>query len=516
MAAHPIPIRRLACALLAGAALGPWSAPAPAAAPPACDHTIALDQLAIDAGAARPGETLCLAGGTRGVPLHITGLHGTAAQPIRIVNAPDQRVVFDTPGEPAIRIRDSSHLQLTGSHRSGSPAVPWGIAVRHARNKGIRIDGASHDLELDYLEVSGVTFSGRSAAGIWVQGTGSGAPVAGIEIHHCYVHDVGSEGLYVGPSDYYAGAPAGRDVHLHHNRIEDSGWDGIQVGGITRGCRIDHNTVRRDSRADEPGQRAGINANPGSDCRIEANRVLGGNGPGILLNDPRGGRIVNNVVAHAGREGIKVNRNDFEAPAAITIDHNSVVAPAGHGIAYYDDHGSPWTVRNNLLAAVGGSALAGTWRPNGTLGGNVTGALAVFRFRDPAADDYRLTAGAPAIDAGVAAGVPDDRDGVPRDTAPDAGAHELLADPPDRDGDGIADARDVCPDQPDPDQRDTDGDGIGNRCDPDFNNDGRVNFADLAYFTARSAEIHVDLDGDGQRDGRDLQRLRQWFLRPPG
>ena len=480
----------------------------------ACDRHIPLTQTALTHAA--PGETLCLQGGLRSAPLHIEGLHGTAAAPIRIVNAPGERVVFDTPGTEAIRIRDSSHLQLTGSHQNGRPGDPYGIAVQRARNKGIRIDGASHDLELDYLEVSGVTFLNRSAAGIWFNGTGSGAPARGLDLHHCYVHDVGSEGIYIGPSDYYAGGPAGRAIHVHHNRVEDTGWDAIQVGAARQDCAIHHNTVRRDSRAGEPGQRAGINANDGSRCAIYANRILDGGGTGVLLNQPAGGEVYDNLVVRAALEGIKVNRNDHEAPGAIAIQHNTVVAAAGHGIAYYDNHGAPYTVRNNLLADIGGIPLAGTWRPNGQVDHNTVGDLAGLAFRDPARDDYHPAAGSPAIDAGAATAIATDLDGVPRQGAPDTGAYEYLPAPADRDGDGIDDAHDNCPAQANPTQRDTDGDRHGNRCDPDFDNDGRINFRDLARFVSRPGEVHVDLDGDGQRDGRDLDILRGFFLRGPG
>jgi hypothetical protein len=50
------------------------------------------------------------------------------------------------------------------------------------------------------------------------------------------------------------------------------------------------------------------------------------------------------------------------------------------------------------------------------------------------------------------------------------------------DGDSIADSSDNCTLVQNNDQRDTDGDGYGNRCDPDFDNNGIVQAADLAYF----------------------------------
>jgi hypothetical protein len=46
------------------------------------------------------------------------------------------------------------------------------------------------------------------------------------------------------------------------------------------------------------------------------------------------------------------------------------------------------------------------------------------RLANPAADDYRLRSGSPAVDRGAPAGVPFDLDGAPRDGAPDIGAYE--------------------------------------------------------------------------------------------
>ena len=54
--------------------------------------------------------------------------------------------------------------------------------------------------------------------------------------------------------------------------------------------------------------------------------------------------------------------------------------------------------------------------------------------------------------------------------------------PPDSGGDGVRDFVDNCIFAMSPDQRDTDLDGFGNLCDPDFNNDGGVNFVDLGIF----------------------------------
>ncbi|MBT8145116.1 MAG: hypothetical protein KJO55_10465, partial [Gammaproteobacteria bacterium] len=90
--------------------------------------------------------------------------------------------------------------------------------------------------------------------------------------------------------------------------------------------------------------------------------------------------------------------------------------------------------------------------------------------------------------------------------------------PPDSDGDGVVDDVDNCTIAANADQTDTDGDGYGNACDPDFNNDGSVNFIDLqimkqAFF---SADPDVDLTGDGIVNFADLQILKLLFFGSPG
>ena len=89
---------------------------------------------------------------------------------------------------------------------------------------------------------------------------------------------------------------------------------------------------------------------------------------------------------------------------------------------------------------------------------------------------------------------------------------------PDSDGDDVPDVIDNCLGIYNPDQRDTDGDGYGNRCDADLNNDGVVNFADLALFRQRFGTVDPDADfnGDGVVNFQDLAIFAQLFGKPPG
>ena len=88
----------------------------------------------------------------------------------------------------------------------------------------------------------------------------------------------------------------------------------------------------------------------------------------------------------------------------------------------------------------------------------------------------------------------------------------------DADRDGVDDGRDNCLGAANPGQQDADGDGFGNWCDADFNNDGRVNFADLAAFRASfsTTEPETDLDSNGRVNFADLARFQALFGKPPG
>ncbi len=88
----------------------------------------------------------------------------------------------------------------------------------------------------------------------------------------------------------------------------------------------------------------------------------------------------------------------------------------------------------------------------------------------------------------------------------------------DTDGDGLADRVDNCTLHANPDQVDVDADGFGNRCDPDFDQTGSVNFADLAYIKSvfLSDDALADLNGDGTVSFGDIAIVKAFFLGSPG
>jgi hypothetical protein len=99
-----------------------------------------------------------------------------------------------------------------------------------------------------------------------------------------------------------------------------------------------------------------------------------------------------------------------------------------------------------------------------------------------------------------------------------------VPDPPDTDADGLEDCEDNCVDDFNPDQIDADLDGYGNRCDPDFDNNGVVGASDLGLFRIHFGYVEgdpeydllYDLDTNGGIGAADLGIFRRFFGLPPG
>lgn len=89
---------------------------------------------------------------------------------------------------------------------------------------------------------------------------------------------------------------------------------------------------------------------------------------------------------------------------------------------------------------------------------------------------------------------------------------------PDADTDGIPDDEDNCTLISNPGQYDSNGDDFGNRCDPDLNDDGIVNFIDLGIMKSvfLTNDRHADLNGDRIVNFIDLGIMKSFFLKAPG
>jgi len=446
-----------------------------------CSHIIGQTVSVADAltnyADVRPGDMVCIAAGLRG-DLLLRNFQGTAEDPITFINLRGQ-VVIHSGISHGILVQNSRFFRLTGT---GTDDIQYGLKVVTSTNVGIDIGYKSSDFEIDHIEVSGVGGAGISAKTEAVCSDGSsndydydgdgiklGDPddvvnrnnftQYNLAFHDNYIHDVGTEGIYVG-SSFYVGqearcnsgtetiyAPIIEGVSIHNNKITDTGWDGIQVGSATENCSIHYNEILRDSQANEPYQQSSIMNNPGSVCNIHSNFIQNGGGPGIFVQGNGGNIIYNNLIVNPGQNkpfgnncGDGITVIDGSNPGnSIYILNNTVVTPKNFGINFASDKGADNRIQNNIIVAPGSYYLCGedayiqVWRHTNVLTANnlKSTTLAEIKFIAPASNNYAIRSDSPAVDSGINwnLGVaPVDYAGIsrPQGKSYDIGAYEFV------------------------------------------------------------------------------------------
>lgn len=421
-----------------------------------CDHSIEVGTTNVkgaDLGV-QPGDVVCVQAGERPF-LVVEGFVGTAAAPVVIKNCGGQVKIKNADRGYGLLINASSFFRLTGT---GDPAFEYGFDVSATRTgpdysaSGVPVGDLSTDYELDHLEVHHTGFAGFS---LKTESRCDGSANLGnfvqknTRVHHTYVHDTGGEGFYVGSTGY-----GGRDfqcngqteklfphehwgVNISDNRIENTGWDGLQIGVTPKDCVVSRNVITGVGRtASDKVQTRGIQIGGASVCNITDNYLADGPTIGIFVLGAGSTLVQNNVVVDFAEDGIYGNdqQNNAIAGASYVFLHNTVVRSGDTGISLFGTLIQGNAVVNNLLVESGGNALG--------VGGNVDavqqGNLEVATtgeagFQDAKAGDFHLTADSAARDVGeLVSGfsTEKDRDGVTRDAKPDVGAYEYSDAPP--------------------------------------------------------------------------------------
>ncbi|MBD1582592.1 LamG domain-containing protein [Pseudoalteromonas sp. S16_S37] len=360
-----------------------------------------------------PGAVLCVKGAPSGASneLRIENVAGSADAPITLINTGGQ-VVFknrDNSGyiDTALEVLNSQHLRITGS---GNQAYQYGFTVDGrvgTVRKGVSYYKRSSDIEMDHFEVgyttqSGVnlkTFSNCSDGSVPARyaeqnetpqfydayneplvlhdtpeqyqkehmhdynndGAIDQLDASGrnemafynASIHHNYIHNTGTEGMYIGSNGSYrlykatqhpdpfhlpgsgmgdnerricqyyqapdkqqqvafgdynepmAGQLVG--VKIYSNQVDRTGWDSINVKSSAVSCEIFDNHVTNFSTKNYDRDQIGaISLQTNTYCDVYRNTLEGGDegGYGLGIHAPTiGGVIANNVIKGAGKGG---------------------------------------------------------------------------------------------------------------------------------------------------------------------------------------------------------------------
>ncbi|MBK9638513.1 MAG: right-handed parallel beta-helix repeat-containing protein [Bacteroidetes bacterium] len=371
-----------------------------------------------------PGDTLLLTEGTR--PFIIfKNIIGTPEHPITIINQ-GGTVEINSDHYFGISIRKSKHIKMTGT---GDSTSLYGIRIFNRIGSGLSIGDFSTDFEIEYVEVGNSQYSGIIA---------KTEPFCGFDrntfiqentlIHHCYVHDTGTEGMYIG-STFYAGQtiqcsgvpnsvlpPLLRNVDIHHNRVENTGWDGIQVASAVN-TKIHHNQIKHDSQQLAEWQMTGIALGEGSTGEIYNNKIIDGEGLGIYTKGLGDVFIYNNQIIRpgfknnspSGKYGIYIEGNASFPGMYFHIINNLIINPKFEGIRFLNAKGAPKNnIQNNVIVQESyliiddKASFINTLSQQINVSNNFTTTdMSTVRFNNAMQDDFTVEEGSVLIDGGT-------------------------------------------------------------------------------------------------------------------
>jgi hypothetical protein len=238
-----------------------------------------------------PGDRLFIS--PRTTKLTLRRIHGTAAQPIIVVNHGGQ-VIIEDEDWVGIDVVDCQYLRLTGTG-SGNE---YGFVVRDPTNCGVFIRAGSEHIEIDHIEVGPSGGAGIRAHSFYSD-VPDGWVMEDIHIHDCYIHNTRVEGMYLG--NYQDMHPASDGLDVHDNILRSIDLEGIQVKNFAN-VRIYHNDLRDIGMRYSPGQgRSGIDLqhDHGSEGVVYDNYIENAR-RGIELNGAGPTEIYGNVIVGCG------------------------------------------------------------------------------------------------------------------------------------------------------------------------------------------------------------------------
>lgn len=274
------------------------------------------------------GKKICIQGGQHGTITFRELITGKSGNPVIITNC-GGLVTIDGVSTSGIRFWDSRYIKLVGN---GCPNIEYGFRIKGGGNLvdfGITSVGYDMtDFEVAYLNIGGDSGTPGSA-GLKMKleprcsdtqdRDDPNKPVMrNILIHHNYIHNVGTEGMYIGKGDdSYDGKEkvcngqteivrslSLRHVRIYDNIITDTGWDGLQLKDADEDVRVYNNIIRNFGIKNVGAQNEGLYLGSGVVGDVYRNSVINGTGNGFQYMGAGNLNFHSNIISNVGEFGI--------------------------------------------------------------------------------------------------------------------------------------------------------------------------------------------------------------------
>lgn len=406
-----------------------------------CDHTITASNPYVNGQSlgVKPGDVVCIKAGNYPY-LNLFNFQGSSSNPITIKNCGGQVRIGNSSTAYGIVMNNNKHIRLTGTGSSDK----YGFRVDGGSKylaSGFAIATKSSDFEIDHLEITKVE------AGVIAKTNPScdastwkgNYTMRNVKFHDFYIHDIKGEGFYIGHTSLKVAVKCNgstkqvephliENLRVYNNRVENAGWDGIQVAQASKNCEIYNNRVYNYGTAKKSSQQAGILVGGNTTGKVYNNWVQKGSGSGIQVFGTGTITVYNNMIVEVGEDAIFC---DDRSPSPMTVRfvNNTIINAEDAGIRMYSDESAGNLAKNNIIVSGNGKYIA-------KLNGNVklsesnnynTGSISKVEFTNPSEKEYKLTGGSPAVNAGTSTdsyGVTDGYYGVSR---PSGGQYDVGA-----------------------------------------------------------------------------------------
>ena len=367
----------------------------------------------------KPGQTVCIQAGTYG-GLYFNNFVGTAQKPIRFVNCGGQVVISSDKTPTGIQFYGCQYFVLSGT---GEDKYTYGIRVDKTAPgaQAVGVSVKSSDCEIDHIEIAGAGF-----AGIMVKTDPTcdsttwrgNLVVRNVKIHHNYIHDTNSEGIYIGSTSWNEGYKMDcggltrtvfphniYGLEIHHNLTERTGTEGIQYAAAPD-AEVHHNIVRNSGLSPFASfQNNGMQLGGGVSGRFYNNQISNTPATGIIIIGNSGNTSVyNNLVVNSGANGIFCdNRVGTPTNTPITFANNTIINSGEEAIKLYNEINTN-LICNNIIAKVGAGrryisfAQGATATATANFMASTVDSVGFVSVQD---GDFRLTNTSPLIDAGA-------------------------------------------------------------------------------------------------------------------